>query len=114
MMTKANNIKPYGPRREKTCLRGFANNKGADQHAHPPRLIRAFVIRFFESIVFKLATGEISIFLLASVAEEIGLKLALSETPKTGFVTMRPICIICLLINTQFYSEHFSILIKWP
>ena len=113
-MTKANNIKPYGPRREKTCLRGFANNKGADQHAHPPRLIRAFVIRFFESIVFKLATGEFSIFLLASVAEEIGLKLALSETPKTGFVTMRPICIICLLINTQFYSEHFSILIKWP
>ena len=24
----------YGPRREKTCLRGFANNKGADQPAH--------------------------------------------------------------------------------
>ena len=25
----------YGPQREKTCLRGFANNKGADQPAHP-------------------------------------------------------------------------------
>ena len=24
-----------GPRREKTCLRGFANNTGADQPAHP-------------------------------------------------------------------------------
>ena len=96
MMTKANNIKPYGPRCKKT------------------RLIRAFVICFFESILSKLATGEISIFLLASVAEEIGLKLALSETPKTGFVTMRPICIIFLLINSQFYSEKFSILIKRP
>ena len=27
--------KLFGPRREKTCLRGFANNKGADQPAHP-------------------------------------------------------------------------------
>ena len=35
-----------GPRRKKTCLRGFANNKGADQHAHPRRLISAIVIRF--------------------------------------------------------------------
>ena len=24
-----------GPRREKTCLRGFANNIGADKPAHP-------------------------------------------------------------------------------
>ena len=38
-----------------------------------------------------LATGEISIFWLVSVAEETGLKLALSETPKTGFVATRPI-----------------------
>ena len=43
-----------------------------------------------ESIICKLATGEISIFQLVSVAEETGLKLALSETPKTGFLTTRP------------------------
>ena len=35
-----------GPRREKTCLRGFANNTGADQPAHTRSLISAFVIRF--------------------------------------------------------------------
>ena len=35
-----------GPQREKTCLRGFANNTGADQPAHPRSLISAFVIRF--------------------------------------------------------------------
>ena len=52
----------YWPRREKTCLREFANNTGADQPAHPRSLISAFVIRFLESIICKLATGEISIF----------------------------------------------------
>ena len=50
-----------GPRREKTCLRGFANNTGADQPAHPRSLISAFVIRFLKNTIYKLATGEISI-----------------------------------------------------
>ena len=36
----------YWPRHEKTCLRGFANNTGADQSAHPRSLISAFVIHF--------------------------------------------------------------------
>ena len=62
-------IKPYGPRREKTCLRGFANNKGAD---HP-------------------VTSKISSFQLISLAEETGLYLAMSEKMKTGYVTPRPI-----------------------
>ena len=34
------------PRREKTCLRGFANNTGADQPARSRSPISAFVIRF--------------------------------------------------------------------
>ena len=37
-----------GPRREQTCLLGFANNNGADQPAYPRRLISAFVIRFLK------------------------------------------------------------------
>ena len=45
---------------------------------------------FLESIISRLATSEISIFLLVSVTEETGLSLALSETPKTGFVASRP------------------------
>ena len=51
-----------GPRREKTCHRGFANSTGADQPAHPRSLISAFVIRFEESTICRLATDEISIF----------------------------------------------------
>ena len=83
-------IRLNGPRHKKNCLRGFVNNTCQDQSAHPRSLISAFVIRFVGSIICKLATGEISIFLLVPVAEETGLKLALSETPKTGFVTTRP------------------------
>ena len=49
------------------------------------------IICFLKSSICILATGEISIFLLVSVAEETGLKLALSETPKTGFLATRPI-----------------------
>ena len=52
----------FGPRREKTCLRWFANNKGTDQHVHPRSLISAFVVCLLESIIFKLATSKISIF----------------------------------------------------
>ena len=78
-----------GPPHEKTCLQGFANNKGADQPVHPHRLINAFVIYILESTISILATSEISIFLLVSVAEETGLSLALHETLKTGFVTSR-------------------------
>ena len=48
-----------GPRREKTCLRGFANNTGTDQPAHLRSLIRAFVIQFLESIISRLATSDI-------------------------------------------------------
>ena len=40
----------------------FVNNKGADQPAHPCRLISNFVIPLLESIIMKLATSEISIF----------------------------------------------------
>ena len=41
---------------------GFANNKGADQPAHPRSLISTFAIRLLENIISRIATGEISIF----------------------------------------------------
>ena len=54
-------LRIFGPQRQKTCLRRFANNKAADQPVHTHSLISTFVIRFLESIICKLATGEISI-----------------------------------------------------
>ena len=43
-----------GPRLEKTCLRGFANNTGADRPAHPCSLISAFVVRFWKVLYVNL------------------------------------------------------------
>ena len=60
------------------------NIKGADQPAHPRRLISAFVIRLLESIISRLAMSKISIFQLVSVAEQAGLNNTFSETLKTG------------------------------
>ena len=90
-------ISIIGPQREKTCLREFANNTGADQPALPRSLISAFVIHALELTISKLATSEISTFSLVSVAEETVLKLALSETPKTSFLATGPILYVGLL-----------------
>ena len=46
------------------------NNKVADQPAHPRRLISAFVIHIFESIISRHAISKTSIFKLISEAEE--------------------------------------------
>ena len=83
---------PYGPRQEKTCFRGFANNKGSDQPAHPCSLISAFVIRLLDSIVSKLAASKISFLQVVSVAEQAGLGMTFSETLKTGFLVWKLIC----------------------
>ena len=45
---------------------------------------------FLESIISKLATIEISFFELVSEAEETGLSLALSETPKAFLACRDP------------------------
>ena len=80
------NVRSYRPRREKTFPLGYANNKGADQPAHPHSLISSFVFHLLESIISRLATSEISIFKLVSGAEQAGLNLTLPETLKTGFL----------------------------
>ena len=58
----------------------------------------------FGNVYVKIATSEISIFYLVSVAEETGLGHALSETPKTGFVEGRPTCILLQLSGMMITS----------
>ena len=66
----------------------YANNKGADQPAHPRSLISAFVVRFIDtcSMMSLVSVSEIAILYLASVAVQAGFCLILSPTPKTGFL----------------------------
>ena len=73
------------PGHEKTCLMSYANNKGADQPAHPRSLISAFVVRCLDSVMSLVSVTKISSLMLASVTEQAGLSLTWSETPKDTF-----------------------------
>ena len=78
-----------GPRREKICLWRLAHNKGAklcasalsDQH---------LCYSLFGQYHVNLLKGIFSTFWLVPVAEETGLKLALSETPRQVFSRRGP------------------------
>ena len=48
------------PGHEKMCLMSYANNKDADQPAHPRSLISAFVVRCLLSIISLDSIAEIS------------------------------------------------------
>ena len=67
------------------CLMSYANNKGADQPAHPRSLISAFVVRCLDSIISLDSISEISSLYLASVAEQAGLSLTWSQSPEDTF-----------------------------
>ena len=62
----------------------YANDKGADQPAHPRSLISAFVVCCLDSIISLLAKSKISRLGLASVAGQASLCLTWSQMPRTG------------------------------
>ena len=63
----------------------YANNKGADQPAHPRSLISTFVVRSLDSTICILAISEVSRFQLASVAEQASMNLTWSKIPEGTF-----------------------------
>ena len=67
----------------------YANNKDTDQPVHPHSLISTFVVRRLDSIIPRPALAEISRLYLVSEAEQTGLSLTWSKTPKTGFLVTR-------------------------
>ena len=62
-----------------------ANNKAADQPAHPHSQISAFVVRCLDSIVSLVPIFAIWWLTQACVAEQAGLSPAWSQTPKDSF-----------------------------
>ena len=69
------------PGHEKTCLMSYANNKVADQPAHPRSLVSIFVFRCLDSVMSLVHVTK----MLASVAEQASLSLTWSETPEDTF-----------------------------
>ena len=84
------------PGHVKMCLMSYANNKGADQPAHPRSLTSAFVVRCLDSIISLDSIAEISRLEQASVAAQAGLCLAWSETPEDTF------CRVVAQLHFQF------------
>ena len=84
----------------KTVL-SYANNKGADQPAHPRSLISAFVVRCVDSLIPMLAKTKLSRLYLytASAAEQAGLSRTWSQTQNPGLLMTWPI----LYLTTQTY-----------
>ena len=50
----------FGPGHPNMCLMAYANDKGADQPAHPRNLISTFVVRCLDSIMPLVSISEIS------------------------------------------------------
>ena len=60
-----------------------------NQPANLLSLISPFVVHCQDSIIPLVSISETSSLYLASVAEQTGLCLTWSQTPKTGFLVMR-------------------------
>ena len=65
----------------------YANNKGANQPSRSR--ISAFVVRCLDNIISLVSISKIPSLYLASVAEQAGLSLSWSQTPKTDFLVTR-------------------------
>ena len=63
----------------------YANNKGADQPAHPRSLINAIVVHCIDSKIPQVSISEMSSFYLASVAEQAGFSHTRLQTPENRF-----------------------------
>ena len=62
VFTLSNHVRSFGPGHAKMCLKPYANNKGADQPAHPRSLISTFVVRCLDSMICILAISKVSRF----------------------------------------------------
>ena len=83
----------------------YANNKGADQTAHPRSLISAFVVRYKDSIISLVSIFIISLLSLSAVAEQASLSLTWSQNPKTVHAIMQ----VVLLMLYKRLLEAFSV-----
>ena len=67
----------------------YANNKGADQPAHPRSLISTFVVCCLDSIIPLVSISKLASIYLASVAAQASWSLPWSQTLKTGLFVKR-------------------------
>ena len=84
----------------------YANNKGADQPAHPRNRISTFVFLCLDSFICIFAISQVSRFKLVPVAEQAGLNLSWSKIPKDTF--SRDVAQMLLTVMTFETSQIIS------
>ena len=89
----------------------YANNKCADQPAHPRSLISTFVVRCLDSIIPLASISEMSSLYLFSLAAQAGLSPTWSQTPKTCFLMTW--LILCLPTPETFFFANMTTW-SWP
>ena len=82
----------------------YANNKGADQPAHPRSLINAFVARCLDSIIPLVSISEILSLHLVSVTAQIDFSLPWSQTPDRF---SRDEARIINMLHLEVFNAHF-------
>ena len=88
----------------------YANNKGADQPAHPRSLVSTFVVRCLDSIIPLVSISEISSLYIASVAAQASLSLPWSQTPKTGSNVLQSLATVdcCFSHRHEFLMQKLD------
>ena len=88
----------------------YANNKGADQPAHPRSLISAFVVRCLDSTIPLVSVPEISSFYLA-LTKQACWSLIRSQAPPTAdfFFSCRGSNGVVLFMILQRHMRSHSI-----
>ena len=87
-------------RKRDYCL---CENKGADQLSSNCEADQRLCFRYSDSTIPLLLKSEISSVELFSELVQVGLCRTWSETPKTGFLTSRPILLLVMtMINLAF------------
>ena len=59
-LARAFNVRSHMSRAMRKCVMSYANNKGADQSAHPRSLISTFVVHCLDNIIPLVSISEIS------------------------------------------------------
>ena len=84
----------------------YANNKDADQPAHPRSLISIFIVHCLDSIIPMLATSKISRLSLASVAAQDGLSLPWLQTEDRFSHDKAPITVLYYRNDPKFLDRQ--------
>ena len=94
-----------GPRHEKSCS-CICENMGADQQGSNSAADQLLCYRYINSTITLLFKSEISSILPLSVSAQSGLCRNWSESPTTGFLALRLICLLGYEYPNEIYQNY--------